>query len=58
MDEEIEKILKSVIKKNKIEEQLTEKKFLDLVYDGKSYRIAPGKVGRKTKEKNSTKKRP
>ena len=29
VDEEIEKILKSVIKKNKIEEQLKEKKFLD-----------------------------
>ena len=51
VDEEIEKILKSVIKKNKIEEQLAEKKFLDIVYDGKNYRIAPGKVGRKTKEK-------
>ena len=51
IDEEVEKIVKNVIKKNKIEEQLAEKKFLDLVYDGKSYRIAPGKVGRKTKEK-------
>ena len=53
LDEEIEKILKPVIKKNKIEEQLKEKKFLDIVYDGKSYRIAPEKVGRKTKEKKA-----
>ena len=51
IDEEVEKIVKNVIKKNKIEERLKEKRFLDIVYDGKSYRIAPGKVGRKTKEK-------
>lgn len=51
IDEEVEKIVQNIIKKNKIEEQLKEKKFLDIVYDKKSYRIVPGKVGRRTKNK-------
>jgi len=53
IDNEVEHIYNFVIQKYKLKEILTKQGFIDLVYNKKSYKIAPQKVGRPTeKEKD------